>query len=112
MNRQRCSGFPSFAKEGWTRPKENAAKHPLRSGRGSCFKLPPIDFRPVLTIGGLKQLFLYGCALSGLRAARPRLRQLRNGANFCMAQPPLLREGGEYSAALSIHPLQVTGRTQ
>jgi len=33
---------PSFAKEGWTRPKENAAKHPLRSGRGSCFKLPVI----------------------------------------------------------------------
>src|SRR5262245_30546874 len=26
--------FPSFAKEGWTRPKENAAKHPLWSGRG------------------------------------------------------------------------------
>jgi hypothetical protein len=33
---------PFFAKKGWTRPKENAAKHPLRSGRGSCFKLPLI----------------------------------------------------------------------
>ena len=31
---------PSFAKEGWTRPKENAAKPPLRSGRGGCFKQP------------------------------------------------------------------------
>src|SRR6185503_7810633 len=26
--------FPSFAKEGWTRPKENAAKHPLKGADG------------------------------------------------------------------------------
>src|SRR5262245_11075131 len=32
--------YPSFAKEGWTRPKENAAKHPLRSGRGGCLSPP------------------------------------------------------------------------
>src|SRR5262245_52778961 len=32
--------YPSFAKEGYMRPKENAAKHPLRSGRGGCFKHP------------------------------------------------------------------------
>ena len=25
---------PSFAKEGWTRPKENAAKHPLKGADG------------------------------------------------------------------------------
>src|SRR5262245_26130669 len=36
--------YPSFAKEGWTRPKENAAKHPLWSGRGGCFKLPLITY--------------------------------------------------------------------
>src|SRR5262245_31163473 len=35
------------------------------------------------------------CALSGLRASRPRLRQQWNGAIFLMAQPPLLREGGD-----------------
>src|SRR5262245_54778535 len=32
-----CHGtgaFPSFAKEGWTRPKENAAKHPLNGADG------------------------------------------------------------------------------
>ena len=28
------SGFPSFAKEGWTRPKENTAKHPLIGADG------------------------------------------------------------------------------
>jgi len=26
--------YPSFAKEGWTRPKENAAKHPLKGADG------------------------------------------------------------------------------
>lgn len=36
----------------------------------------------VLIIGGLKQ--------------PPRLRRLRNGTFFFMAQPPLLRKGGEY----------------
>ena len=35
----RRAEFPFFAKKGWTRPKEDAAKHPLWSGRGSCFKL-------------------------------------------------------------------------
>ena len=39
-DRYGSDAFPSFAKVGWTRPKENAAKHPLWSGRGGCFKLP------------------------------------------------------------------------
>src|SRR4029078_12982879 len=78
MNR-RCVGVcPSFAKEGWTRPKENAAKHPLIGADG-------VVVSSVRLIGGLKQL--------------PRLRQLRNGAIFCMAQPPLLRKEGTGSAA-------------
>src|SRR5262245_60206881 len=72
--------FPSFAKEGWTRAKENVAKHPLWSGRGGCFKLPLIHSERVWISGGLKQ--------------PPRLRRIRNGAVFSMAQPPLLREGG------------------
>ena len=69
------SGEPSplLPKEGWTRPKENAAKPPLKGADGvvvSSYRL----------IGGSKQL--------------PRLRQLRNGAVFFMAQPPLLRKEG------------------
>ena len=62
---------PSFAKEGWTRPKENAAKHPLIGADG-------VVVSSVRLIGGLKQL--------------PRLRRLRNGAFFFMAQPPLCAE--------------------
>ena len=34
---------PSFAKEGWTRPREKCCEASFdRSGRGSCFKLPLI----------------------------------------------------------------------
>jgi len=37
------SVIPSFAKEGWTRPKEKCCEATFeRSGRGSCFKLPLI----------------------------------------------------------------------
>jgi hypothetical protein len=64
MNRHWCGVFPSFAKEGNTRPKENAAKHPLNGADGvvvSSYHL----------IGGLKQ--------------PPRLRQLWNGVVFFMA---------------------------
>src|SRR6188768_4234499 len=75
-----ASVYPSFAKEGWTRPKENAAKHPLWSGRGGCFKLPLIHSERVWIRCGLKQ--------------PPRLRLLRNGAIFFMAQPPsFVKEG-------------------
>jgi hypothetical protein len=76
--------FPSFAKEGWTRPKENAAKHPLWSGRGGCFKRPLIHSRYVWIIGGFKQ--------------PPRLRHQRKEAIFFMAQPPLLRKEGNSRA--------------
>ena len=38
-----ASVVPSFAKEGWTRPKEKCCEASFeRSGRGSCFKLPII----------------------------------------------------------------------
>src|SRR5262245_16393402 len=70
--------YLTFAKEGWTRPKENVAKHPLWSGRGGCFKLPLINSELVWIIGGLKQL--------------PRLRQLRNGPFlYGAATPPSRR---------------------
>src|SRR5262245_41007281 len=73
--------FPSFAKEGWTRPKENAAKHPLWSGRGGCLRPPLNEPNRFSTIGRLKQ--------------PPRLRRLRNGAVFFMgaATPPSRRRG-------------------
>ena len=29
-----AGAIPSFAKEGWTRPQENAAKHPLKGADG------------------------------------------------------------------------------
>ena len=34
--------FPSFAKEGWTRPKEKAAKHPLIGADGGAERASPI----------------------------------------------------------------------
>jgi len=79
----RSAEFPFFAKKGWTRPKEDAAKHPLWSGRGSCFKLP----------------LIYPNRLDKrlLETTTPSA-PLRNGAIFLMAQPPLLRKGGDYLA--------------
>ena len=42
MNQQ-CSGvLPSFAKEGWTRPKENAAKPPLEGADGVVVSSYPL----------------------------------------------------------------------
>src|SRR5262245_42599266 len=90
------SVYPSFAKEGWTRPKRKAAKHPLKGADGvvvSSYRLfIPNDFDN----RWLETTNPYCCALSGLRASRARLRQLRNESISFMAQPPLLREGGVY----------------
>ena len=75
------NGFPSFAKEGWTRPREKCCEASFdRSGRGSCFKLPLICPEPVWIIGGLKQL--------------PRLRQLRNGAISLWRSHPFFAKKG------------------
>jgi len=35
--------FPSFVKEGWTRPKENAAKHPLIGADGVVVSSYPLS---------------------------------------------------------------------
>jgi len=35
--------FPSFAKEGWTRPKEKAAKHPLKGADGVVVSSYPLS---------------------------------------------------------------------
>src|SRR5262245_40580896 len=71
--------FPSFAKEGWTRPKENAAEHPLKGADGVVVSSYRLFTQTVLIIGGLKQ--------------PPRLRRLRNRGHFLYgaATPPSRR---------------------
>ena len=74
---------PSFAKEGWTRPKERCCEASFdRSGRGSCFSYRsfiPNDFDNRL-----------------LETTTPSA-PAKERAIFLMAQPPLLREGGDYA---------------
>src|SRR5215510_2286654 len=60
--------------------KKNAAKHPLKGADGVVVSSHRLS-RTLFDNRWLKQ--------------PPRLRQLRNGAIFFMAQPPLLREGGD-----------------
>src|SRR5262245_33006002 len=50
------NAIPSFAKEGWTRPKENAAKHPLKEADGVVVSGYRLSIPNGLIIGGLKQL--------------------------------------------------------
>jgi hypothetical protein len=75
------NGIPSFAKEGWTRPKEKAAKHPLKGADGvvvSSYRLSsPND--------------LYNRWLETTTPSAPA----KERGHFFMAQPPLLREGGD-----------------
>ena len=75
-------GFPSFAKEGWTRRKEESREASIEQERtGWLFQATAYSSRAIRVIGAFKQ--------------PPRLRRLRMGAICFMAQPPLLREGGE-----------------
>jgi hypothetical protein len=76
--------FPSFAKEGWTRPKEDAAKHPLKGADG--------------VVVSSYRLFIPTCFDNRWLETTTPSAPLRNEAIFFMAQPPLLREGGEFSA--------------
>ena len=57
----RRAEFPFFAKKGWTRPQENAAKLPLIGADGVVVSSYRLSTPTVLISGGLKQL--------------PRLRQ-------------------------------------
>src|SRR5262249_36530500 len=73
--------FPSFAKEGWTRPKEKCREAPLKGADGvvvSSCRLSRSD----------------GFDKRWLETTTPSA-PLRKGAVFFMAQPPLLCEGGE-----------------
>jgi hypothetical protein len=76
--------IPFFAKKGWTRPKENAAKHPFKGADGvvvSSYRL----FIP----SGLDNR----CLETTTPSAPAKERD-----HFFMAQPPLLREEGDYAA--------------
>ena len=73
--------YPSFAKEGWTRPKEKCCEASFVERTGWLFQGTACYSQRVWIIGGLKQ--------------PPPSAPLRNGAFFFMAQPPLLREGGD-----------------
>ena len=74
------AAVPSFAKEGWTRPKENAAKHPLKGADGVVVSSYRLFIRTVLISGGLKRL--------------PRLRQLRNGVISLWRSHPFFAKKG------------------
>ena len=94
------SVFPSFAKEGCTRPKENAAKHPLVGADG-------------VVISSYRLFIPKGFDNRWLETTTPSA-PLRNGAIFFMAQPPLLSEGGESATPTrpvrynqSSHPIDV-----
>ena len=50
------NGLPFFAKKGWTRPKENGAKHPLKGADGVVVSSYRLFIPNGLIIGGVKQL--------------------------------------------------------
>ena len=77
----RRAEFPFFAKKGWTRPKEKAAKLPLKGADGVVVSSYRLFVPTLLIIGSLKQL--------------PRLRQLKERGRFLYgaATPPSRRRG-------------------
>ena len=76
----RSAEFPFFAKKGWTRPQENAAKLPLIGADGVVVSSYRLSTPTVLISGGLKQL--------------PRLRQQgRRTFSLCAATPSSRRRG-------------------
>ena len=74
--------FPSFAKEGWTRPKENAAKHPLIGADG-------------VVVSSHRLSSPIGFDNRWPETTTPSAPAKERGHFFFMAQPPLLREGGD-----------------
>jgi len=73
-------GYPSFAKEGWTRPKEDAAKHPLKGADG-------------VVVSSYRLFIPNGFDNRWLETTTPSA-PTKERAISLMAQPPLLREGG------------------
>ena len=86
---QVCKGsaFPSFAKEGWTRPKENAAQHPLKGADG-------------VVVSSYRLFIPNGFDKRWLETTTPSAPAKVRGP-FFMAQPPLLREEGDYARPTS-----------
>src|SRR5262245_2117598 len=74
---------PPSRRRGGRDVKKKTAKHPLKGADGVV----------------VSRHRLFGSNASGNRWLEqpPRLRQLRNGSIFFMAQPPLLREGGDFA---------------
>ena len=77
---------PSFAKEAWTRPKENAAKHPLKGADG-------------VVVSSYRLFIPNGFDKRWLETTTPSA-PAKERDHFCVAQPPLLREEGDYSQQL------------
>jgi hypothetical protein len=75
--------IPFFAKKGWTRPKENAAKHPLNGADG-------------VVVSGYRLFIPNGFDNRWLETTTPAAPAKERG-HFFMAQPPLLREEGDYA---------------
>ena len=72
----------SFAKEGWTRPKEIAAKLPLIGADG-------------VVVSSCRLSNRIGCDNRWLETTTPSA-PVRKWAIFFMAQPPLVRKGGDW----------------
>src|SRR5262245_25202104 len=81
MTTERGPATPPSRRRGGRDIKKNAAKHPLKGADG-------------VVVSSYRLLIPYGLDNRWLKQP-PRLRRQRNGAIFFMAQPPLLREGGE-----------------
>src|SRR5215475_11705305 len=105
----RSSGIPSFAKEGWLRHKEKwprsligtdgGAKRASPIGRSHkewLFKPPIIQKACQFDKRWLETTILYGYALSGLRASRPRPLLSKDASrhfSLCRVHPSFAKEG-------------------
>jgi hypothetical protein len=74
--------IPFFAKKGWTRHEENAAKHPLNGADG-------------VVVSSYRLFIPNGFDNWWLETTTPTAPAKERG-HFFMAQPPLLREEGDY----------------
>jgi hypothetical protein len=77
------NAIPFFAKKGWTRPKENAAEHPLKGADG-------------VVVSSYLLFIPNGFDKGWLETTTPSAPSKEWG-HFFMAQPPLLREEGDYA---------------
>ena len=86
------AAVPSFAKEGWTRPKENAAKHPLIGADG-------------VVVSSYRLFIPKGFDDRWLETTTPSAPAKECRLFFFMAQPPLLRKEGTELARIMFRNL-------